>query len=217
LRPLSIRSLAIFSSGFQPGGLVVRNRGPSESWSATPGTPACGTYTIEMPILADAGVPMLFVVEPVLVLALIPIVLIEACFYRWLLRVDFRRAVLGSLWANLLSTLVGVPLTWVALVVLELITGGGTTHGVGIQAVTWQAPWLIPYETHLHWMIPAAAMVLNLPFFLASVFIECRLLKRLWKDADNRMLGRACWLANGCSYGGLIVFWGIEFLQSISR
>jgi hypothetical protein len=169
-----------------------------------------------MMVLANAGVPMLFVVAPVLVLAIVPVVVVEAALYRWFLRVPFRKAFSGSMGANLLSTLLGVPATWFALVLLQMVTGGGGWRGSGIQAVTWQAAWLIPHEENLRWMIPAAAMVLHVPFFLASVFTERLVLLRVWKEVDRRALTRACWLANGCSYAGLLVFWGLEFVRRTS-
>jgi hypothetical protein len=160
-----------------------------------------------MVMLANAGVPMLIVVGPVLVLALLPILLVEAGLYWRRVGVPWGRAVLGSLGANAISTLVGVPLTWLALVVLQMTTGGGGNHGIGIQAVTWQAPWLLPDEDHLHWMIPAAGAVLCLPFFLASVLIEGLFLRQIWKEFDRASVRSACWLVNGLTYGGLVVVW----------
>lgn len=167
--------------------------------------------------LANTGVPMLFVVGPVLVIALLPIALIEAGLYRWRIGVSWQRAVLGSLGANAISTIVGVPITWFVLVLLQMFTGGGGDHGVGIQAVTWQAPWLIPHEEHLNWMVRAAGMVLCVPFLLSSVWIEYLCLRKIWKEFEHSKIRRACWLANALTYAGLIAFWGIQLIMSISR
>ena len=108
--------------------------------------------------LANAGVPMLLVYAPVLAAAFVPIVVIESTLVTWLCDVRVGRAFWTVSVANLVSTVVGVPLTWLALVLIPMLTGGGGAHGVGPQAVTWQAPWLIPYEEELHWMIPAAGL-----------------------------------------------------------
>ncbi len=164
--------------------------------------------------LANTGVPMLIVVGPVLLLALVPIALVEAVLYRSRIGVAWKEAMWGSLVANVLSTVVGVPLTWLALVALQLVTGGGGGRGVGIQAVTWQAPWLIPYREHLHWMIPAAALVLCIPFLLVSVFVECLFLCRRWKQIEPGKIRLACWLGNGLTYGCLMVFWAVQLTLS---
>ena len=168
-------------------------------------------------IIANVGVPMLLVVGPILILGLLPIVLIEAGLYRWRLGIGLGKALRGSLGAHLLSTLVGVPLTWVALVILQIATGGGGAHGVGIQAVTWQAPWLTPYRGHLFWMIPAAGMMLCVPFMVASVIIERNVLYNIWQDVDRANIRITCWLANGTTYGCLIAFWGIQLIRLLSH
>ena len=58
--------------------------------------------------------------------------------------------------------LAGVPLAWLVMLVLGLITTGGSALGLNspvkkLVAVTLQAAWLIPYEENLFWMIPCAA------------------------------------------------------------
>lgn len=171
-----------------------------------------------MIILANAGLPMLLVVGPALVVALLPIVLIEAGIYRRRIGVPWGRAVCGSLGANLLSTFVGVPLTWAVLLGLQFVTGGDSSgSGVGIHSVTWQAPWLLPYERHLHWMIPTAAIVLCVPFLLASVLVENLFLRRIWQEQASVTILRACWIANGLTYGCLVAFWGVQLILAISR
>jgi len=160
--------------------------------------------------LANIGVPMLLVIGPALVLGLVPIAAAEAGVYRKLVPITFRRAILGSLGANVFSTLLGVPLTWAALAGLQLITGGGSSSGSDVLAVTWQAPWLMPDPED--WMVPIAAIVLNVPFFVASALSERLVLRRIWKDIDPRSLGRACWRANAYSYAGLTVFWVLLLL-----
>jgi hypothetical protein len=65
-----------------------------------------------------------------------------------------------------------------------MATGGGSAHGLRtlsakLLAVTWQSPWLIPYEDDLVWMVPAAALCLLVPFFFASVYIEYQVARRV--------------------------------------
>ncbi|MCC6483258.1 MAG: hypothetical protein IT209_00295 [Armatimonadetes bacterium] len=70
-----------------------------------------------------------------------------------------------------------------------------------IFAVTLQSPWLMPYESDLHWMVPAAAMVLCGFFFLANVWLEYLVMRRMAQDVERRLVGRWVWLANALSYG----------------
>jgi hypothetical protein len=166
---------------------------------------------------ADAGLPMIFVEAQFLVLALIPVVLAEAAVYWWGLQLPWRKAISGSLVANLWSTFLGVPVSWFILLVTQLSVGGGAAWGLKtpltrLAAVTVQAPWLIPYEESLYWMVPAASLFLMLPFFLASVGIEWLVLRRRWPTVDRGRLTRQVWLANLVSYGALAGFWLIDLI-----
>ena len=128
---------------------------------------------------ANMGIPMLALLAPPLLFALIPVILIEAfVLYRMNVLSSLRRAAVLSAIANAVSFFIGIPITWALLVGLQLITGGGGYPDVPpvisiLLAVTWQAPWMLPYpETMLRWMVPAAIVFLYIPFFFASVSIE---------------------------------------------
>ena len=117
---------------------------------------------------ANSGVPMLAIYLPPASLLLIPIILIEAAHgtLRW--GVPFRGALKAFALANVVSTIIGVPLCWAVAAGVELICCGDAvglgTVGQRVFAVTVQAPWLIPYETDLWWMVPAATAVLTVLF-----------------------------------------------------
>ena len=138
----------------------------------------------------------------------IPIVLVESLLVSWLAGVQYMRALGAVLIANLASTLVGVPLTWIVLVIVQIVTGGGVDRGVGFHAVTWQAPWLIPHDDHLHWMIPAAGLTLIVPFFLVSAWSESLIVRAMWRTDDRRKIRMAVWSANAISYTLLAGWWG---------
>jgi hypothetical protein len=149
---------------------------------------------------------MLYVWEPVLIVGLVPIIVVEAAI--------LKRA--GGSWArsfaasgigNTASSIVGVPLTWFALVLIQMAAGGGTAHGANAYAVTVQAPWLIPYESDLHWMVPTAALVLCVPFLAASVLVEWPIVVLLFRRSASRRVLMAVLAANGASYTGLAAFW----------
>ncbi|SHF82459.1 hypothetical protein SAMN05216361_0532 [Marisediminitalea aggregata] len=133
---------------------------------------------------ANAGVPMLFLAMPALLMSLLPIIFIESVYCAQRLSLSFGQSLKTVSISNLASTLVGIPVTWLLLVGVQIATSGGRAYGIDspvekVLAVTWQAPWLIPYETDLHWMIPAAGLVLLVPFYFASWWSEFWVAKKL--------------------------------------
>jgi len=149
---------------------------------------------------------MIFITLPLMTVALVPIIALEAVILGRSLGLAPKTAWIATAVANALSTLVGTPLTWLALVVLEmLIGGGGSLLGVDSPAgkllsVTWQAPWLVPHENELHWMIPAAALVLLAPFFLVSWAVETLVVRKFVPGRAARETRRAVGIANAATY-----------------
>ncbi len=126
---------------------------------------------------ANVGVPMIGVTLVGMVFALAPIIIIE----KYVLASWRGLSLWHSTWvvfsANLVSTLIGLPVTWFLLLLAQILTWDGVPLGIEtiskkFLAVTWQAPWLVPYDEDLHWMIPAAALVLLVPFFFVSWWVE---------------------------------------------
>ncbi|MCI5208164.1 MAG: hypothetical protein D3910_05105 [Candidatus Electrothrix sp. ATG2] len=77
---------------------------------------------------ANVGIPMVTVQLPFLIALLIPVVMIEAVLLRHHLGLGSRTAALISVRANLTSTVLGYPLSWVlhlltALIVETLLSG----------------------------------------------------------------------------------------------
>lgn len=164
-----------------------------------------------IPILANAGVPMIFVTLPAMLYLIVPVIVIEFLAGRRLLTEETTKTKwIGLAVANIASTFLGWPLAWVVLVVLQMTTGGGGAHGLDspigiILSVTQQAPWLIPYEDELYWMIPIAMGVLLVPFFFVSVFSERLILIYMWKQSDKSVVRHFSWNAHLWSYGFLLL------------
>jgi hypothetical protein len=158
------------------------------------------------PMLADIGVPMIFPQVILMGFALVPVVIIETVIVRRQIAVTFLSAVKDVGIANICTTLIGVPLAWLVMFVLELVsTHGGRAMGLNspakmLAAVTLQAAWLVPYQRELHWMIPAAASVLLIPCFFVSVLIERWILVRRWKGQERQLVSTAVFRANVWSY-----------------
>jgi hypothetical protein len=75
----------------------------------------------------------------------------------------------------------------------------GTVAGK-VFAVTVRAPWLIPYESQLCWMVPAAALFLLVPFFFASWLIEYWVTRLMMRGLDAKLVRRAVMWASLASY-----------------
>jgi len=157
------------------------------------------------PAYADTGLPMIFVTLPNMIIALLPVIIIEAFVLRKKITIPIKRIMKISSVANGVSTIAGIPVTWLILVVLQMITGGGGAHGLQTTlqkflAITWQAPWLIPYESAFYWMVPSATLVLLVPFFFASYFIEYLIAKKMLKEYDRKKIRESVFVANLTTY-----------------
>ena len=161
-------------------------------------------------LLANAGLPMLAMQLPLLVLLLVPIILLEgAVIARWSKR-TWRDGLRLSAAANVVSTLVGIPLTWGVLLALQIaITGAEgrtlTTLSGRLYSAVLQAPWLLPHPVGLEWLVPTANLVLLPFYFLASVYSERWVLRRSRLALSLGEARVASWLANGASYALLLL------------
>jgi hypothetical protein len=132
--------------------------------------------------------------------------------------------------ANLLSTLVGIPLAWLALAVL-LGLAGGTDHDIRTTAgrrgaAVWLAPWVMPhdyvdwdrYSGEWEWLIPAKLLVLLPPFFLVSWLIERAVAGRMLERFGGQV-GGGVLLGNAATYGLLtliVLGWLVRELRRAS-
>ena len=170
-----------------------------------------------MPILADAGIPMIVLQMPAMVCALVPVILVEGLLVRHWLPLSYKDAFRGTAVANLVSTIVGVPLAWLFMFAMEL----GILIPVATAADHWHwqmdspvcrvleflvsVAWLGPDEKHLYWMIPAALALLLIPSFMVSVWIERRIGRRHWPHLDVASVRSAVFKANLASYALLFL------------
>ncbi|MCZ4279584.1 hypothetical protein O4H49_02265 [Kiloniella laminariae] len=160
---------------------------------------------------ANAGIPMLILAIPAFAISLLPIILIEALYLSKSMALPIFRSAKTVSISNLISTIVGIPLTWFVLVLLQLLTGGSSAYRIDttlgkILSVTWQAPWLIPHGKDLDWMIPAAGMVLMVPFFFVSWWSEYFVSKKLLPERSSNELKVKVRNANLITYS-LLVLW----------
>ena len=177
------------------------------------------------PLLANAGIPMLFPQAILMGLALFPVTIIETIIVARSLGLPKGKAFLDIGLANFYSTIFGVPLAWGLMFGLALLTGRGFAWNTDspiemLAAVTLEAAWLPPHYDRLFWMFPAAASALLIPCLLVSVLIEHWYLARCWNDLDRRQVFRVVLRANLWSY--LVLFavdcsWFLSNAQQYTR
>jgi hypothetical protein len=173
-------------------------------------------------MMANVGVPMLFVHLPALCAALIPIMGIECWVATRFFKTPWKTVRPAIIRANVISTLMGFPVMWCLMVVADLSMGGGAARGLHttaqkVYAVTVQAPWLMPYEQDLYWMIPCAALVLLVPAYFMSVGVEGYILKRAWPTFRSADVARFVWRSHLISYGFLALMWGVALAYDLKR
>lgn len=170
-----------------------------------------------MPMLANVGVPMIFIQWPLMLWALVPVIVLEALLIRRWLPLSLWDSFVGVGKVNLLSTLVGVPLTWLTMLALEI--GVMTTVGMAAERWEWDfhgpvwsvlgflisVAWLAPYEGGLHWMMPAAVAILFVPCFYLSVVLERHSCTRSWTAMNPVRIRQSVFAANLASYALLFL------------
>jgi hypothetical protein len=136
-------------------------------------------------------------------LLLLPVVVLEAFVARRVLGGSWRSSLRISGLSNFVSTLAGIPIAWVAILLLgtlvRLLTSGLPQSVRSWILMPFHAAWLPPFRDSPLWLVPAAGAFLCLPFFAASVWIERRVAQRFagLQVADVR---RWAWQANLASY-----------------
>ena len=188
---------------------------------------------------ANAGVPMIMVSYPGMLVALLPITWIETATFERRLRLGARHTGWRVGAANAVSTIVGYPLLWLCWVALQLLVGL-VFVGLGklpwfhnmpevsldamwgnllqvIVAWAWYAP-ITAQGGNWFWMMPAAALIGLIPAFFVSVWIEGQVLKRLFKTTDAATTWQLTWRANQVTYGLLAALVGAWLLSTfVSR
>lgn len=158
-----------------------------------------------MSIMANAGVPMLLWQLPGMVLALVPVVLLETLIAGRHLELGFRERLTGIAVANVWSTFVGVPVAWGVMTMIPSMTGGVVTTDtsaplLALQVVAMEAAWPDAYEGQLSWLIAAAGIALLIPYYFASVVVERWVLRHRWSSQQRKPIHAAVWRMNAASY-----------------
>jgi len=179
--------------------------------------------------LANAGLPMLALAWPGMFMALLPVIVIEAWYLHSRLKVPFGRSTKITTSSNLISTIIGIPLAWIAMLLIEMVgvllisqqvpSSGSlyqSTFGAAIMTIV-GAAWLAPDEKNIHWTLPLAFIVLMIPFFFASWWIENKSVKRQMKEIDPGEIKIVTRNQNLLSYGLLVLLLLIWLITQLIR
>lgn len=166
-------------------------------------------------VSANVGIPMLAVEWPLMVLALIPVIIVEALYGRAALDISFFESIKIFGIANVVSTIIGVPVAWFGHLVLQGSTADyarlwkpSRENPVrSLIVLGLQSAWLppdfegsnSPYKD-LGWIWDCAPLFMFIPMFLASWVIESLVVCSYVETATT---GRTCWVvfvANLLSY-----------------
>jgi len=151
------------------------------------------------------GIPMLGYAWPAAWITFVPVALVEGLMARRVLGLRTGQALKLSLAANGWSTLAGIPVAWLGLVVLQMLTDAvlalanlGATPALMWALAPLHAAWLPPVRAT--WIVSAAGAFLCVPFFLMSVWIEGKVAARY---ASPRAATRWARRANMVTYGAI--------------
>ena len=148
---------------------------------------------------------MIFWQLPAMLTALPVVVALEMIVAKFRYKIPFRINLKGVFLANLASSLIGIPLAWITMLLLSIATTGAGAMGLDtplgvFSSVVLQSSWLVPYREHLHWMIPSATLVLLVPYFFASVYSERIALRYLWTEIPRDTIRGFSWTSNMLTY-----------------
>jgi hypothetical protein len=139
-------------------------------------------FIISENVRADVGLPMLILVWPAYILAFVPVVGVEAFVGVRRLGLGWRVALATCAVGNLWSTLLGVPIVWLALLALEFLVAS-LANALPLSSA-WEYvlfPFMIAWiGGESVWMLYLAFVLLAFPFCVASIWIERKVaLRRL--------------------------------------
>ena len=167
---------------------------------------------VPVPLYANAGIPTIVVSYPLMLIALIPIIFIEALFFAAKMEVKFKSSLIALSVSNAVTTILGIPLNWLLLFLFELlVTGGSCGPGFdnpiyGIITVVVEAAWFCPWEHELFDLLAPLAFITNfVTAFFISVFVESKIHRKFYKDLEYKKIKTITRQANIISYGILSI------------
>ncbi len=167
---------------------------------------------------ANAGIPMLMLAWPVLWLAFVPVVALEAAHLARSLGQPFANIVAPVAVANLWSTLAGVPIAWAALLAVEAVVGVSVaslpehitnSQALRVAAFPLMTAWIMG-SSELE--VKAAFVLLMVAFCVVSAEVELRVLAKRLAPVTSQQLRSIVYTFNVASYALLTAIAVIAFV-----
>ena len=177
-----------------------------------------------LPLLADAGLPMIILAWPAMVVLLNPVVVIEGLLCKKWLGLKTWRAIKTNAVSNLASTIIGIPVAWAVMAAIEFGAMGLVAESSALQ--NWHSPiayvisfllssaWLNPDLGEKAWVIPAATLILLIPFFFASYWIEYLVVRKMVCTPDGEPSNLAYARVRSAVRNANLATYGIMFLAT---
>ena len=196
-------------------------------------TLACAVSPV--PLLADAALPLVVFTLPAVAVSLIPVILLEGFLLKAWIPTSTIRALKASALSNIASAIAGVPLASLLANVASIAASPWIRNLT--QQEHWQSPindvlmalansvYISAYVGEAPWLLPAALLIILVPAFLISWWIEYLIVRSLLrKNPDHNLpekeipsaaaINRAVRRANFVSYVLLFAFIVIWLAQS---
>jgi hypothetical protein len=165
-------------------------------------------------VVANVGVPMLLLLWPAHWLAWLPSTLLQAELAHRGLALPRAAALKVAGVAKLVFTLIGVPLVWAAMLVLQFavgalltLSGAGDSNVVAAITLPLQSAWLAPTEDA--WRVYLAFAVLAVPCCLVALLTELAIARRMLAGRESPAVRRCIERANALSYLLLVIAAGV--------
>ncbi len=168
-------------------------------------------------VSANVGIPVAAIVWPVFLVLLIPIIFLEVIVIAQNLKQKWKLIFWPVALANVVTTIIGYPVSWIFLLLYELLMFEGydflsksfIDFAIPSLLMPFVMPaWMLPDGGFLGEVIIFCAVIIGLvvSFFL-SFFVECWIVKKCLKNrkVSPFLLKKAIWRANIFSYGVLLI------------
>ena len=166
-------------------------------------------------VFANAGFPAIIIVWPPLVVTIIPIIVLESFAFSRLIETSFKSSIKNISIANIVSTVVGIPLTWIGLVIVEfsfLTIGGNFLAKLPDQiGILFTFPWLAPGIANNYANSKVPFFLLLGFFYIVSIYIEYRSIRQKYSEYDSGEIKRA--IANANTFSYFFIFVGLALWQ----
>lgn len=160
---------------------------------------------------ANIGIPMLALAWPVHWIAYLPVVIIESEYTRVRLDLSRKESYKAVALANVISTLVGIPVAWGVMLISTFAVGMSLSFVPDTATQQSLYNWLFPLTsawlgpTDNTWLVYAAFACLALPMWYGSVLIETLVLRRALPTHCRDRLRSTVIRSNLITYGLILL------------